>query len=109
MDLIVISDNDNVQGELLIADAVCNTNSGTTDLTKKQALQWLLSQRQDEASMFLSRHTRTRELIATIWSLLPQPIAEEIEPHIAALNPPISKKTSRMDCNHKAKRQLKEE
>jgi hypothetical protein len=35
----------------------------------------------------LNRRTCHREVIAAVWNLLPQPIAEEIEPHIAMLNP----------------------
>ncbi len=53
MDLIVISDNDNVQDELLIVDAVCNAASDASDETREASLQWLLMQHHDEVSMLV--------------------------------------------------------
>jgi hypothetical protein len=111
-----------VQDELAIVNAVCNTASDASDETREAALQWLLAQHHEEVSMLvcdlrvesmcflvecflfafsfihstlvrfeislfcqLNRHACHREVIAAIRNLLPQPIAEEIELHIASL------------------------
>jgi hypothetical protein len=41
------------QDELAIVDAVCNAASDASDETRQAALQWLLTQHHDEASMLV--------------------------------------------------------
>lgn len=53
---------------------------------KKRALEWLITQHPEEVEYFLGCSETLRDIKRAVDLALPMPIAEEILPHLAALD-----------------------
>lgn len=53
--------------------------------TRESITDWLIAQHADERSILLSRRTTLQAVIQAVWDILPQPLAEEVTPHLISL------------------------
>lgn len=96
---------DITQEEIAIAEAVCG--SARDSRVKEAALDWLVTQQHEEVEYFLKGSKTLRNIRRVVDLSLPMPIAEEILPHLAALDEapekPRSRSVSKRDASPKRK------
>lgn len=71
---------------------IIDSNIETSDLMRREALDWLCLQNVVEAHYFIKQSKSYQDVIQTL-KILPIPIANEISNHIATLQPQLSHST----------------